>query len=203
MNIEKTLKENMGTPNKEIELDIDIQPTPNPNALKFILNMPVKNVDNSTYRSPTECGENHLALELFKVRGVDQLHFFENVIAVTKFSYEDWDNVEKNVIAVLKEHMPAHNPDYNEPNPEGDRRNNLSPELQQIEAILDKTIRPGLQGDGGDIQCLSYEDKILMVKYQGSCGTCPSSSAGTLAAIKGILSDEFNPEIEVYIAPEF
>lgn len=193
----------MTTPNSEIQLDFDIQPTPNPNALKFILNMPVKNIGNSTYRSPSECGENRLALELFKVRGIDQLHFFENVIAITKFSYEDWDSLEVNVSKVLKEQIPLHNPDYNDPNPEAERRNNLSPELQKIEDILDKTIRPGLQGDGGDIQALTYQDNILMVKYQGACGTCPSSTTGTLEAIKAILRDELNPEIEVYIVPEF
>lgn len=185
------------------DLDIDIQPTPNPNALKFILNVPVKNEGNSTYKSPAECQENPLALELFKIRGIDQLHFFENVISVTKFSYEDWDSVEKQVHKVLMEFMPTHNPDYNDPNPEAERRKNLSPELQQIETILDKTIRPGLQADGGDIQALTYQDNILMVKYQGACGTCPSSTTGTLEAIKAILRDELNPEIEVYIAPEF
>jgi Fe-S cluster biogenesis protein NfuA len=199
----KTYEETMVTPNSANEFEIDIQPTPNPNALKFILNAPVKNIGNSTYRSPTECGENQMALELFKVRGIDQLHFFENVIAVTKFSYEDWNSVEVNVISVLKEQFPLHNPDYNEPNPEADRRLNLSPELKKIEEILDKTIRPGLQGDGGDIQALTYVDNILMVKYQGACGTCPSSASGTLEAIKAILRDEMNPEIEVYIAPEF
>lgn len=193
----------MDTQNKNIELDIDIQPTPNPNALKFILNLPVKNTGNSTYKSPGECADNLLALELFKVRGVDQLHFFENVIALTKFSYEDWDALEASVKKVLTEQMPHHNPDYTDPNPEAERRNNLSPELQQIELILDKTIRPGLQGDGGDIQALTYQDNILMVKYQGACGTCPSSATGTLEAIKAILRDELNPEIEVYIAPEF
>lgn len=186
-----------------IDLDIDIQPTPNPNALKFILNFPVKNEGNSTYKSPAECQENSLAVELFKIRGIDQLHFFENVISVTKFSYEDWDSVEKQVHKVLMEFMPTHNPDYNDPNPEAERRKNLSPELQQIETILDKTIRPGLQADGGDIQALTYQDNILMVKYQGACGTCPSSTTGTLEAIKAILRDELNPEIEVYIAPEF
>lgn len=186
-----------------IDLDIDIQPTPNPNALKFILNVPVKNEGNSTYKSPAECQENSLALELFKIRGIDQLHFFENVISVTKFSYEDWDSVEKQVHKVLMEFMPTHNPDYNDPNPEAERRKNLTPELQQIETILDKTIRPGLQADGGDIQALTYQDNILMVKYQGACGTCPSSTTGTLEAIKAILRDELNPEIEVYIAPEF
>ncbi len=187
----------------DIEIDIDIQPTPNPNALKFILNVPVKNTGNSTYRSPSECGDNVLALELFKIRGIDQLHFFENVIAVTKFSYEDWQTVEVAITKTLMEQMPLHNPDYNDPNPEAERRANLSPELLEIEQILDRTIRPGLQGDGGDIQALTYSENILMVKYQGACGTCPSSATGTLEAIKGILRDDFNPDIEVYIAPEF
>ncbi len=189
--------------NQMTEIDIDIQPTPNPNALKFITSIPVKNSGNSTYKSPSECGENSLALELFKIRGIDQLHFFENVIAVTKFSYEDWNTLEVNITKALKEFMPTHNADYSDPNPEADRRKNLSPELLEIELILDKTIRPGLQGDGGDIQALTYKDNILMVKYQGACGTCPSSTTGTLEAIRAILRDELNPEIEVYIAPEF
>ena len=41
-----------------------------------------------------------------------------------------------------------------------------------------------------------------MVKYQGACGTCPSSATGTLEAIKSILRDDFNPDIEVYVAPD-
>ena len=85
-----------------------------------------------------------------------------------------------------------------------ERRRKLPKEVQAVEEILDRTIRPGLQGDGGDIECLSFEDNVLVVKYQGACGTCPSSTTGTLEAIKGILRDEMNnPEIEVYIAPDY
>ncbi len=183
--------------------DIFIQPTPNPNALKFILPNPVKLTGNSTYLSPMQCGENKLALEIFSIRGVDQVHFFDCSITVTKFSFEDWENVEKNISETIEKHIDDHNPDYHDPDPEADRRASLTPELQEIESILDKTIRPGLQGDGGDVQALSYEDNILLVRYQGACGTCPSSTTGTLAAIKGILQDEYNPEIDVYIAPDF
>lgn len=185
------------------ELDIYVQPTPNPNALKFILNQPVKLDGNSTYRSPMDCGENKLAYELFKVRGVDQIHFFDNSITITKFNYEDWNNIDESLISKIKENFPAHNPDYHDPDPEADRRATLSPELQEIEKILDKTIRPGLQGDGGDIQTVSYEDDILLIRYMGACGTCPSSTTGTLYAIKSILQEEYNPKIDVYIAPEF
>ncbi|MBC97656.1 MAG: hypothetical protein CME63_07900 [Halobacteriovoraceae bacterium] len=185
------------------QVEIFIQPTPNPNALKFILDKPVKLEGNSTYRSPVECGENLLAYELFKIRGIDQVHFFDTAITITKFGYEDWENIEEKLMNTIKENFPKHNPDYHDPDPEADRRAALSPELQDIEKILDKTIRPGLQGDGGDIMALSYEDNILLVKYQGACGTCPSSTTGTLEAIKGILRDEYNPEIDVYIAPDF
>ena len=184
-------------------MDIMVQPTPNPNALKFILDTPVKKEGNSSYRSPMECGENNLAMTLFTVRGVDQLHFYDNVITITKFGYEDWDAMESNIKDYISSELPKHNPDYFDPDPEAERRRSLSPELSKIEEILDKTIRPGLQGDGGDIQTISLEDNILLVQYQGACGTCPSSTTGTLEAIKGILRDEYDPEIDVYIAPSY
>lgn len=184
-------------------IDIFVQPTPNPNALKFILPEKVKSDGYSTYRTPYECGENNLAAALFTVQGVEQLHFFENVITVNKIYDEEWEAVESLVMDVIKEKYPSHDPEYYDPDPEKERRAKLSPELAEIENILDRTIRPGLQGDGGDIQALSYQDKILIVKYQGACGTCPASTTGTLEAIKAILRDEFDPEIDVYIAPEF
>ena len=74
--------------------------------------------------------------------------------------------------------------------------------MQKIEEILDKRIRPGLQGDGGDLMVKDFKDNVLIVKYQGACGTCPSSTTGTLEAIRSILRDEFHPEVEVYLAPE-
>ncbi len=186
-----------------LEVSIMVQPTPNPNALKFILDKNVKQEGYSTYRSPMECGENKLGTELFTIRGVDQLHFFENTITVTKFGYEEWDNIEPQITQTIQKLLPEHNSDYYDPDPEAERRAALSDELREIENILDRTIRPGLQADGGDIMTLSYEDGILLVRYAGACGTCPSSTTGTLYAIKSILQEEFNPEIEVFIAPEY
>ena len=185
----------------ESNISVGTELTPNPNALKFILNLPVKNTGNSTYRSPTQCESNLLAQELFKVRGVDQLHMFENVITVSKFNYQEWSEIDDEIISIITRMMPEHNPDYFDPDPEAERRRNLAPELKDIENILDKTIRPGLQADGGDIQTVTYKDNVLIIRYQGACGTCPSATTGTLEAIKGILRDEYNPELDVYIEP--
>ncbi|MBL7664707.1 MAG: NifU family protein [Bacteriovoracaceae bacterium] len=187
------------------EFEIFIQPTPNPNALKFILEKIIKTDGKSTYKTLNECEHNPMAKKLFDLRGVDQLLFYQNVITVSKFNFANWEELEPQIVKTIEDSMDSHDPDFLDPVAvaETQNRDHLSPEIQNIESILDKSIRPGLQGDGGDIQVVDYKDNVLVVKYQGACGTCPSSPAGTLQAITGILKDQFNPEIQVYIAPEY
>ena len=182
------------------ELKVLVQATPNPQALKFILNKQVKTQGKATFTSKEECDDVLLAESLFGIPGVSQLHFFENFITVTFNEEFDPSQLETTVEAVLLTRMPMHNPDFATEKVKPKSRVNLTPELEKIEEILDRTIRPGLQSDGGDIEVLSYQDHQLLVKYEGACGTCPSSAMGTLEAIRGILAYEFDPEIEVQIA---
>ncbi|MBT4791368.1 MAG: NifU family protein [Halobacteriovoraceae bacterium] len=183
-------------------MEILIQPTPNPNALKFILETDVKKDGKTSFKNPNQAKDVPLAAALFDLRGVDQIHFFQNVITVSKFTFEPWDSLEPSIKTQIESLISAHDSNFIDHDPEIERRKNLSAELTKIEAILDQRIRPGLQGDGGDLRALSYHDNVLLVQYQGACGTCPSATTGTLDAIRGILQDEFDPEIEVYIAPE-
>lgn len=140
-----------------------------------------------------------LAYDLFDVKGVIQVHFYENFISVTFDESSNPSEHEAEICAVIKRAMPIHNPDFELASAPKRVSKSDDPETQKIEEILDRTIRPGLQGDGGDIEVVSYKDNILEVIYQGACGTCPSSSQGTLMAIESILRDEFNPEIKVEI----
>lgn len=183
-------------------MEITIQPTPNPNALKFILESDVKNEGKVSFKAPHDCKDVPLAAALFDLRGVDQIHFFQNVITISKFSFEDWDHLAPAIQTCIENFIDDHDPNFKVFDPQEHRRSQLTPELRQIEEILDKKIRPGLQGDGGDLLVMDFKENVLIVKYQGACGTCPSSTTGTLEAIRSILRDEFNPEIEVYLAPE-
>ncbi len=176
---------------------IRIQATPNPNAWKFVLDKPVLTEGKATYTEQKEADQSPLAYGLFQVDGVRQVHLFQNVITITHNFDADPEEIQKNVCAVIQSRMPAHNPNVTQLDEKKMRRASLSPELQMIEEILDRTIRPGLQGDGGDIEILKFEENKLYVLYQGSCGTCPSATTGTLMAIEGILKDEFDPNIEV------
>jgi len=176
---------------------IRIQATPNPNAWKFVLDRPVLNEGKATYADAKEAEANMLASALFQVENVRQVHFFQNVITITHNFDAEVDILQREVCAVIQTRMPVHNPNQTQHDEKKIRRSSLSPELQQIEEILDRTVRPGLQGDGGDIDVVKYEENKLYVYYQGACGTCPSATTGTLMAIEGILRDEFNPGIEV------
>lgn len=176
---------------------IRIQDTPNPSAWKFVLDRPVLLEGKATFSTAEEAAGNRLALDLLDIDGVKQLHFFQNVITVTAKFDADADMLHRQVLAVIETRLPAHNPALNRESSRAALRADLPPERRKIEEILDETIRPGLQGDGGDIAILRYEDKKLYVHYEGACGTCPSATTGTLMAIEGILRDQFDPEIQV------
>jgi Fe-S cluster biogenesis protein NfuA len=176
---------------------IRVQATPNPNAWKFVLDRPVLLEGKATYSSPDEAYGNRLALDLLALDGVKQLHFFQNVVTVTHRIDSDPEEIQKQVCSVIQTRLPVHNPSFGISQSLQELRKNLPEDVQAIESILDRTIRPGLQGDGGDLEVIKYEDNKLYVSYQGACGTCPSATTGTLMAIEGILRDEFNPQVEV------
>jgi Fe-S cluster biogenesis protein NfuA len=170
--------------------------------MKFILNCDVRTEGKVTFRTAAEAAGVTLVEKLFDLSYIEQVHLFENVITVTKSDAVPWDEATDAVKAVISGNVVAHDPDFtvSEAAPPPRDRAELTPEVRQIEEILDRTVRPYLQGDGGDLDVVAYADNRVVVDYQGACGTCPSSVGGTLQAIQSILRDEFNPEVEVVSA---
>ncbi len=193
-------KENM------METRLMIQGTPNPNALKFVVNTPVKTFGNWTYKSAKECAGNPLAGAIFALDPhVKEVFFFDNYITVTQDGDADWESLEEKIRKTVIEKISAHDPDFATPEPEKKAvlGGNDSPEIARINEILDQTVRPALQMDGGDIQLVDYKDNTLRVFYQGACGSCPSATMGTLKAIENILRDQFNPNVVVELVDAF
>lgn len=178
------------------EIMIRVLPTPNPNAWKFVMDVSVLTEGKATYSNPIEAQESPLAVALFKIQGLRQVHFFQNVITITHEADVDADHLREQVATTLQTEMKAHDPNPPKEKSKMDR-SQLPADVQKIEEILDRAVRPGLQGDGGDITVLKYEENKIYVHYEGACGTCPSSSQGTLMAIESILRDEFNPTVEI------
>ena len=176
-----------------------IQPTPNPNAIKFIMRFPVKFDGSSNYRSEDEAQGNPMGLALILMNGVTQVYFYDDYITVTKDPTTPWNPLENDIYEKIHELLPEHDPGFVDPKPEKAKvdREDMSPELQQIEAILDATIRPALEMDGGGLEVVGFFEKTLYVKYEGACGACPSATGGTLMAIQNVIKNQFDDEVTV------
>jgi|TARA_B100000809_G_scaffold261390_1_gene310194 Fe-S cluster biogenesis protein NfuA len=180
---------------------VEEQVTPNPNAMKYVTSRDVLVSGKITFQDPSECADVPMACVLFQLEHVSQIHLFENVVTVTHDGQANWDTLGPSVIDAIRAHVETHDPRFNE-KAEAERQaelNGLPEDVQQINKILDEYIRPALQGDGGDLTVVRYDTEThkLFVSYEGACGSCPSSTTGTLMAIQGILADEFDPDIDV------
>lgn len=187
------------------DIQLMIQSTPNPNALKFVVNRPLKTTGNFTYKTADQCEHNPLAKAIFELDGaISEVYFFDNYVTVTQNGSADWDGLEEKIQKTVREKITDHNPDFETPQIKQETPVGIaageSPEVDQINSILDETVRPALQMDGGDIQIVGYENNVVKVFYQGACGSCPSSSMGTMQAIENILKDQFNPDVTVELA---
>ena len=67
--------------------------------------------------------------------------------------------------------------------------------MKEIKELITERIRPTIQEDGGDLEFVSYEDKIVKVRLQGACTSCPSSVVTLKNGIKNMLQF-YLPEIE-------
>lgn len=186
---------------QDFDILIRTQSTPNPLAIKFIVNVPVKIQGKATFKTKEEAKSLKLAEDLFMIHSVEQIHMFENVITVTQNGDTDPNELTEQVSSVLQTRLAIHNPHFvlMEEVQKKEEREKRNPEIDQIEEILDRTIRPGLQADGGDLEILDFKDNVVTLSYEGACGSCPSSMYGTLDAIHSILQAEFHPDIDIMI----
>ena len=65
---------------------------------------------------------------------------------------------------------------------------------ERVEEVLD-LIRPAIQSDGGDVELVDVsEDGVVLVRFQGACVGCPSSSITLQVGIERQLKEHV-PEV--------
>ncbi|XP_031090820.1 nifU-like protein 3, chloroplastic isoform X1 [Ipomoea triloba] len=65
---------------------------------------------------------------------------------------------------------------------------------ENVEKVLDE-VRPGLMADGGNVALHEIDGLVVVLKLQGACGSCPSSTLTLKMGIETRLRDKI-PEIE-------
>src|SRR5215831_8181884 len=178
----------------------DIQETPNPNAVKFILREPVTSGVARQFGSSDQAQGDDLARSLFDVGSVASVFYMDNMITVEKDDAADWDELLPALAVPIRAAQGVAAPSIGAPSAVGGAIAAVTsddPRLLQINEILDEKVRPYLMGDGGYLEVLDLTDHTLKIRYQGACGSCPSSLTGTLMAIESMLKEQVDPELEV------
>ncbi|HOI29416.1 MAG TPA: NifU family protein [Melioribacteraceae bacterium] len=172
----------------------DVDLTPNPQALKFILNEKLLNKETRHFKNKEEAVQDPLANGIFGIDGVVSVFYMDKFITIEKDQKVQWGQIQKPFVEFMK------NFDKNLIPPEEEIKVTKEEEtelLKKINEILDTRVRPALAGDGGGLEVRGLDGLTLKIRYQGACGSCPSSIRGTLVAIENLLKREINPAIEV------
>jgi Fe-S cluster biogenesis protein NfuA len=178
----------------------EIEDTPNPNAVKFILHEPLTWGISHSYDNAEQAKDDLLASTLFEIEHVSNVFYVNRWLTVTQDGDADWSDLVR-LIAVPIRAAPAAdvqsaatvaaaNTVIAELSGEDQER------LEKINVLLNEQIRPSLQGDGGDLHVVGLAGNYLSIHYQGACGSCPSSIAGTLKGIENLVRT-IEPNIEL------
>ncbi len=188
---------------------VDTEMTPNPNAFKYILNKSVIGSGTRSFASEEEADSDPFAKAVFALGPVQSLYLQDNFVTVTFQPDPQLDILVEAAEDVIEEYLHFFEQDVEKKNADS-----ILAQMDQIDfpsmsddekgavidAVFDETVRPALAQDGGGVTILDFKDDTLRIRYQGACGSCPSSATGTLRAIENILRSTIKQDIRVQIA---
>ncbi|MNY34243.1 Fe/S biogenesis protein NfuA [compost metagenome] len=178
--------------------------TPNPNTMKFVANKYLLiNGESVEFHSGAEAkGYSPLAEELFHFPFVKTVFITANFVTIAKNETISWDFVTmelrefvKNWIAEGKDvliQMPVAKPKVSE-----DTDKPVYDDA--IRSLLDEYVRPAVEGDGGAIDFVGFEEGTVTVALRGACSGCPSSTATLKGGIENLLKQHL-PDVKEVVA---
>jgi len=174
----------------------DVDLTPNPQALKFIVNEKLLVSEKRNFANKSDAETDTLAKAIFEIEGVVSVFYMDRFITIEKDPKANWGQIQKPFVELIKKFDVSLIPQENI----SEIQAKDSEMLKKINEILNQRVRPALAGHGGGLEVVDLKGNTLFIRYQGACGSCPSSTRGTLVAIENLLKRELDPTIEVVSA---
>ena len=175
----------------------DVDLTPNPHALKFILNEKLLDLETRQYSKKEDAVDDPFAAGIFEIEGVVSVFYMEKFVSIEKTKDTDWSKIQGPFLNFLKSFDKTKIPEEKNAKTIDENTSEL---LKKINDILDLNVRPALAGDGGGLEVLGIQGNTVKIRYQGACGSCPTSISGTLQAIEALLQRDINSDIQVVAA---
>ena len=175
--------------------------TPNPNALQFVINAAILDNGNISFANKEEAKDDKMAAALFEKPGIINVYVMENFITVTKDDKTSWiplkDRIWKSIDDTVTVYQSEKKVQLSGVDVVNFAKLDNEKKLQGIEMVLDRSIRTNLAKDGGGVELKGIEGNEVSIHYQGACGSCPTSTSGTLKYIQGQLREQLHPELTV------
>ena len=179
--------------------------TPNPESLKFVTDRHILPNFQLDFKTKELAAGSELAKTLFEIPFVNGVFIANNFVTITKKPEYDWFEITPELKDAVKQFLQSGKKPVDdallpkdvlqEQKSEGA---NQDPE-SKIKELLDKYVKPAVQGDGGHIEFKSFENGTVTLSLQGSCSSCPSSTLTLKSGIEGLLK-RMVPEVEEVIA---
>ena len=176
-------------------MNIQTEHTPNPSSQKFLPGKIVMEKGTADFRNIEEAKRSPLALNLFKIDGVEGVFFGSDFISITKSDNHEWQMLKSSISETIIEYYKSGAAIMLQEEDNIDTSNTGDSEaVVKIKEIIDNKVRPAVAKDGGDIIFQSFDNGIVYLHMQGSCSGCPSSTATLKAGIENMLK-HYIPEV--------
>lgn len=185
-------------------IEIYTEYTPNPDSLKFVTNrhiLPNYQLDFKT----RELAENSaLAKALYEIPFVNGVFIANNFVTITKKAEYEWFEISPELKDAIRKFLlsgqkPVDDVLLPKDVQQAPAVTDASDPETKIKELLDKYVKPAVQGDGGHIEFRSFEKGVVTLALQGSCSSCPSSTITLKSGIEGLLK-RMVPEVEEVVA---
>lgn len=180
-------------------LFIQTENTPNPESLKFLPGKPVLESGTAEFRSFRDAQASPLAKRLFQIDGVKSVFFAQDFITITKDASIAWSVIKPHVFSGVMDFYAEGGKVLDE---QGTGATDTvitdddSEVVAMIKELIETRVRPSVQEDGGDIVFKSFDEEsgVVLLKLQGSCSGCPSSSITLKSGIENMMM-HYIPEV--------
>ena len=169
---------------------IQIENTPNPNALKFLSEKQLSEVETQEFQKKDLSQiKNEFVKNILNFDGVELVLISKNFMSVKKDEKTSWETLKPTIISSINDYFEKNN------QPMILKKNSISKKkpleenetIQQIKDVLETKVRPAVAKDGGDIQFISFNNGIVKVALKGSCSGCPSSVMTLKQGVQNLL----------------
>ena len=177
-------------------MNIKTELTPNPSSLKFLPGQAVMEKGTADFRNMEEANRSPLALNLFKIDGVEGVFFGSDFISITKSNNREWQVLKPSISETIIEYFKSGTAVMLQGKEDKTDISNTEDNeaVIKIKEIIDTKVRPAVAKDGGDIIFQSFDNGIVYLHMKGSCSGCPSSTATLKAGIENMLK-HYVPEV--------